>query len=438
MRRLLVTSLVTALCLVAVPAAADEPEPSTPDPAVPTVMTLEVPEDVVAATRFTAMATLTTANGPVASAEVRFTTSQGGGGSAVTDAQGRASVVLEAPRSGPLVVSAAFRGSESLSAVEGTVSRTVRKQSTRLTLTTPRSVRDGHRLYFKVTGRTSDGAVVQGVVTFIVKEPGRALVRRVPVRLANGAASGSVRVFGPASVVASMPASAVAEAGTSVIAKVAYAPAGQPVRLPGPRPRITLPPQKLAHTDGASVRVMPIPDAVWKDMRGRSWRPGCTPRSRLRLIKTNYWSFDGYRRQGELVVSAAAAGKFRTALQRMHDRRIPIRHMYRVDRFGYHKGLRGANDYSSMAADNTSAFNCRGVVGNPSRRSPHATGRSLDINPWENPFHSRHGWTPNTYWVGKSHGRVAWRTHQHLVVRVLKSSGFRWTYGAIDAHHFDA
>lgn len=173
-------------------------------------------------------------------------------------------------------------------------------------------------------------------------------------------------------------------------------------------------------------------------MQGKSWRRGCTPRSQLRLIRVNYYAFDGYRRQGELVVNANAVPTFRNALNRLYAKKIPIRAMYRVDRFGYNATLRGADDYRSMAADNTSAFNCRGVVGNPSRRSPHATGRSFDINPWENPFRSSHGWTPNTYWVGRSHPRVAWRTHQHVVVRTMKAAGFRWTYGANDAHHFDA
>jgi hypothetical protein len=91
-----------------------------------------------------------------------------------------------------------------------------------------------------------------------------------------------------------------------------------------------------------------------------------------------------------------------------------------------------------MAADNTSAFNCRWVVGRPGVRSPHSYGRSLDINPWENPYRSSHGWVPNGWWPSRSHERVAWRSRAHRVVRIMASHGLRWTYGRADAHHFDA
>ncbi|MBE7323768.1 M15 family metallopeptidase [Nocardioides sp. Y6] len=163
-----------------------------------------------------------------------------------------------------------------------------------------------------------------------------------------------------------------------------------------------------------------VPARVWRSMVGRSWRKGCpVGRAGLRLVEVNHWNFDG-------------------AFTEMHARRIPVRSMHRVDRFGYSRRLGGADDYRSMAADNTSVFNCRGVVGNPSVRSPHSYGRSLDLNPWENPYFSRTGVVPNRWWVHRSHPRVAWRSREHEVVRLLARHGFRWTYGRADAHHFDA
>ena len=45
----------------------------------------------------------------------------------------------------------------------------------------------------------------------------------------------------------------------------------------------------------------------------------------------------------------------------------------------------GADDRRSMAADNTSAFNCRFVAGT-NRWSMHAYGKAIDINPIENPY----------------------------------------------------
>ena len=45
----------------------------------------------------------------------------------------------------------------------------------------------------------------------------------------------------------------------------------------------------------------------------------------------------------------------------------------------------GADDRRSMAADNTSAFNCRFVAGT-NRWSMHAYGLAIDLNPVENPY----------------------------------------------------
>jgi hypothetical protein len=217
-------------------------------------------------------------------------------------------------------------------------------------------------------------------------------------------------------------------------------PPGAPVRLPAgaPRPRVDLPRQDRAAGDGANPSVTPIPDRVWQQMTGRSWHAGCPiGRSGLRLLRINYWGYDGYRYRGEVVGRTDAIDNMRGALEALYARKLPIRSMYRVDRFGWSRRLQGADDYRSMAAGNTSAFNCRDVVGRPGVRSPHSWGRSLDLNTWENPYHSSQGWVPNTWWPSRSHARVAWRSREHAVVKVMLAHGFRWTYGTGDSQHFD-
>jgi hypothetical protein len=126
-----------------------------------------------------------------------------------------------------------------------------------------------------------------------------------------------------------------------------------------------------------------------------------------------------------------------SALAEMFRRKLPVRAMYRVDRFGWGKRSRGGNDYASMASGNTSAFNCRDVTGRPGVRSPHSYGRSLDLNTWENPYRSARGIVPNKWWQGHSHPRVAWRSRSHAVVKLMARHGFRWTYGNGDTQHFD-
>ncbi len=174
-------------------------------------------------------------------------------------------------------------------------------------------------------------------------------------------------------------------------------------------------------------------------MTGRTWHRGCpVGRSSLRYLQINYWDYRGYRRRGELVAHATAIGKMAGALAEMYRRKLPIRAMYRVDRFGWSSRVRGGDDYRSMAAGNTSAFNCRDVVGRPRVRSPHSYGRSLDLNTWENPYRSQQGTVPNTWWMAHSHPRVAWRSRSHAVVQLMARHGLRWTYGNGDTQHFDA
>ncbi len=217
-------------------------------------------------------------------------------------------------------------------------------------------------------------------------------------------------------------------------------PPGRPVVLPAaaPKPRV-LPAQRRAVGLGSAVKVTTIPTEVWTRMAGRSWRRGCpVGRSGLRYIRVNYWGFDGYRHRGELVVRDSAVGDFTRALRLLYNARIPIRSMYLPDRFGYSARSGGADDFRSMQFDNTSAFNCRWVTGRPGVRSPHSYGRAFDLNPWENPYHSAVGWLPNSWWAGHSHPRYAWRSGTHQVVRIMRESGFRWSYPRSDPQHFDA
>lgn len=218
-------------------------------------------------------------------------------------------------------------------------------------------------------------------------------------------------------------------------------PPGVPVSLPAaaPSPRRHLKPQAHARGRGPNPEITRIPNRVWNHMTGITWHRGCpVGRAGLRLLRINYWDYKGYRRRGELVAAAGVIGQMSGALSAMYRERLPLRSMYRVDHFGWSSRVRGGDDYASMSAGNTSAFNCRDVVGRPGVRSPHSYGRSLDVNTWENPYRSARGLVPNTWWQYHSHPRVAWRSRSHAVVRIMINHGLRWTYGLGDTQHFDA
>jgi hypothetical protein len=111
-----------------------------------------------------------------------------------------------------------------------------------------------------------------------------------------------------------------------------------------------------------------------------SWRPGCpVPIEHLRLLLVDHWGFDGAVHRGELVVHGDHVGAVVRAMQQLFAMRFPIERMHLVDVYG-------GNDDASMAANNTSAFNCRSVSGRPGVWSQHAYGWAIDINPVQNPY----------------------------------------------------
>jgi len=111
-----------------------------------------------------------------------------------------------------------------------------------------------------------------------------------------------------------------------------------------------------------------------------TWRPSCpVPLSDLAYIVTRHRGWDGRDRYGELVVHRALAAFFLDVLGVMYETRFPVRRMELIETFG-------GSDEASMAADNTSAFNCRAVTGRRGVFSRHSYGVAVDINPRENPY----------------------------------------------------
>lgn len=115
-----------------------------------------------------------------------------------------------------------------------------------------------------------------------------------------------------------------------------------------------------------------------------SWRPGCpVPLHRLRLLTFTHWGFDEQVHTGELVVAEEHADAVLSVFRRLFDAEFPLQSIRLIEDFG-------GDDDRSMAANNTSAFNCRSATGS-SRWSEHAYGRAVDINPIQNPFVTAYG-----------------------------------------------
>lgn len=110
-----------------------------------------------------------------------------------------------------------------------------------------------------------------------------------------------------------------------------------------------------------------------------SWRESCpVPLSDLRHLTITHHDWDGGVATGELVVHADVAEGVVEVFRELFALGYPIRSMRLVDDFG-------GSDDASMAADNTSAFNCR-PISRGTGWSEHAYGRAIDLNPRENPY----------------------------------------------------
>ncbi|PZF83376.1 peptidase M15 [Jiangella anatolica] len=113
-------------------------------------------------------------------------------------------------------------------------------------------------------------------------------------------------------------------------------------------------------------------------MRGPDPATCPVPLTDLRLLTLTHVGFDGRARTGELIVHAEVASDVVEVFAALYAARFPIERMLLVDEFG-------GDDNASMAANNTSAYNCRRVAGQPTW-SNHAYGRAIDINPVQNPY----------------------------------------------------
>ncbi len=170
-------------------------------------------------------------------------------------------------------------------------------------------------------------------------------------------------------------------------------------------------------------KVERIDDLTRARMSGVSWRPGCPVGfAELRLLRVRHWGFDRRVHRGRLVVNRDAARGMLGVMRSLYRQRFPIRRMRLVDAYG-------ADDRRSMAADNTSAFNCRTVAGQPGVWSEHAFGRAIDVNPIENPYVTDSGYVspPASAPYARRGDHRMGMVHRHgAVVAAFARIGWEW------------
>jgi hypothetical protein len=155
----------------------------------------------------------------------------------------------------------------------------------------------------------------------------------------------------------------------------------------------------------------------------KTYHAGCpVGPSGLRTVTMNFYGLDKKMHRGLLIVRSDLTTKvirsFDTSLQ----------HRFRIAKMK-NPNVYDGNDPVQMEANNSSAFNCRQVVGNPYKLSPHSYGTSIDVNPVQNPYRDITGkWWPENGepYIDRSPVRAGMLTKDSYLTQKLRSYDFFW------------
>jgi len=123
-----------------------------------------------------------------------------------------------------------------------------------------------------------------------------------------------------------------------------------------------------------------IPSTIVKQMQHKNvWQSDC-PISieQLRLVEISHFNFEGNIQSGEIIVLDKLAQSVLKIFEELMVIKFPIHSVYLIDKYE-------GDDEKSMAANNSSSFNFRMIVGS-TKVSMHAYGLAIDINPVQNPY----------------------------------------------------
>ena len=178
--------------------------------------------------------------------------------------------------------------------------------------------------------------------------------------------------------------------------------------------------------------------AVTRSQLRYSYRPGCpVGPAQLRSLRVRYFGFDNRAHVGVLIVNASVTRAVVTVFRELYAARFPIRRMEPVEAF------RGSDD-RSMAADNTSAFNCRYAVAPGAKHwSVHAYGEAIDVNTVENPYVEGGLVRPaaGRRFLDRENVRPGMAVPNRVLVKAFLSVGWKWGgrwTSSPDYQHFSA
>ncbi len=200
----------------------------------------------------------------------------------------------------------------------------------------------------------------------------------------------------------------------------------------------------ITHAKSSKIRpklvyqssILAIPDPIQSRMRHTTWHPGCPIAIQdLAYIELSYWGFDAQAHTGALIINKELATEIVAIFKTLFEHRFPIQRMEPIENFQ-------GNDHLSMAANNTSAFNCRTIIGSSNEYSQHSYGRAIDINPLLNPYiHNNHVHPPQgAIYADRQKILPGKIIKGDIVYRSFIEYGWDWGgnwYNAQDYQHFE-
>ncbi len=151
----------------------------------------------------------------------------------------------------------------------------------------------------------------------------------------------------------------------------------------------------------------------------------------LSMVDVSYYSFDGRRHAGQIVVDARLEDDVYDIFHLIEKLQFPVGKAVPIVAYDW-------EDENSMADNNSSAFNYR-VIAGTNKLSLHSFGRALDINPVQNPVIYPAGLIAPAGAVYRPQNKGAFSA-AHPVVREFLKRGWHWGGNfeqPKDYHHFE-
>lgn len=187
---------------------------------------------------------------------------------------------------------------------------------------------------------------------------------------------------------------------------------------------------------GWTFDAQPLDAALREAITGVSWHSGCpVGLDALRVVTLAHVGYDGAVHEGQMIVIESAVSAVEAGFRAAFDAAFPIERMEPVHRFG-------GSDDASMAANNTSAFNCREVAGGTGW-SRHSYGDAIDVNPVQNPYvKGKHVLPPaGSAFLERDPSVTGLITGDSAIVSAFVAQGWGWggTWSSMkDYQHFSA